>query len=84
MRLPVHQWADAIRLQQPWRYCSGELSDVSMSDDRPYSPAGPASPASTTRNVCLYSAGRAPRVPLIEMRDSDRRPLKLWQMIPGS
>lgn len=66
MRLPVHQWADAIRLFEPWRYGSSNLSNVGVSDDEPYSPPGPTSSASSTRHGCLYSAGWAQRVPLIE------------------
>ena len=62
----MRQRTYAIRLFEPRRYGSRKLPNVGVSDDWPYSPSGPAPSTPTTRHVCLYSEGRAPRVSLIE------------------
>ena len=44
----------------------GDTVPANSPNDGPYSPSGPTSSTSTAWHVCLYSVGRAPRVPLIE------------------
>ena len=64
MCLPVHQRTDAVRLFEPWRYGSGKLPNVGVSDDGSYSSSGPTSSTSSTRGVGVFAAARAPRLSL--------------------
>jgi hypothetical protein len=74
VRLPVHQWTDAVRLFEPWRYGSGKLPDVGVSEHGPYSPSGSTSSTSTTRDVGVFAAARAPRLSLRKSGLADRPP----------
>jgi hypothetical protein len=64
MCLPVHQWTDAVRLFEPWRFGSGKLPNVGVSDDGPNSPSGSTSSTSTAWDFGMFAAARAPRLSL--------------------
>jgi hypothetical protein len=64
MCLPVHQRMDAVCLFEPWRYGSGKLPNVGVSDDGPYNSSGPTSATSIAWDVGMFAAARAPRLSL--------------------